>query len=185
MKFLLDFFPAILFFISFKLWGIYPSIAVLMASSFAQIAFLWFRYHRIEPSYLVGFFIVLLLGSASLLLHNPIFILWKPTIVFWTFAIIFVAFKTFKKKTVLESMIGPKLSLPQKKWNFLNKIWMVFFIIVGSVNIYVAYHFSIATWVNFKVFGVLALTIIFIIVQSVYISKNALTDDKPCNKKLQ
>ena len=178
MKLLLDFFPALLFFISFKLWGIYTSIVVLMASSCAQIAYFWLRYRKVEPSYLIGFFIVLLLGGASLLLHNPIFIIWKPTIVFWTFAVIFVVFKIFKKKTVLESMIGVKLTLPKDKWNFLNKIWMFFFIIVGSVNIYVAYHFSIETWVNFKVFGVLALTIIFIIVQSIYISKNAKLDDK-------
>ena len=176
MKFLLDFFPAILFFISFKLWGIYPSIAVLMASSFAQIAFFWFKYRRIEPSHLIAFAIVIILGSASLIFRNPIFILWKPTIVFWTFAIIFLAFKIHKKKTVLEAMLGQKMSLPQAKWNVLNKIWTFFFITVGGVNIYVAYHFKLETWVNFKVFGVLALTIIFIVIQSIYISKNALVE---------
>jgi intracellular septation protein len=174
MKFILDFFPAFLFFISFKIWGIYTSIAVLMASSFAQIAFIWFRYQKIEPSHLIAFFIVLILGGASLLFRNPIFLLWKPTIVFWTFAIIFIVYKKLKKKTVLASMIGPKLALPESKWNFLNKIWLIFFLAVGAINIYVAYNFTLNAWVNFKVFGVLALTIIFIVLQSFYISKNAI-----------
>lgn len=173
IKLFFDYLPVILFFIAYKIWGIYPAIIVLMASSFLQLVIFWLIYRKFETSHLLTFGIVLVLGSASLFFRNPIFIIWKPTVVFWSFGLIFLGYKLIKNQTLLEIMLKKKISVEQKHWNFLNKLWIMFFIFVGALNLFVGYNFSLNIWVNFKMFGVLALTIVFIISQSAYLSKHA------------
>jgi intracellular septation protein len=173
IKLLFDYLPVILFFIAYKIWGIYPAITVLMTSSFLQLVILWLIYRKFETSNLLTFGIILVLGSASLLFRNPIFIIWKPTVVFWSFGLIFLGYKLIKKQTLLEIMLKKKITIEQKHWNFLNKLWIIFFAFVGTLNLFIGYNYSLNIWVNFKMFGVLALTIVFIILQSAYLSKHA------------
>jgi intracellular septation protein len=173
LKLLFDYIPVILFFITYKIWGIYPAIVVLMISSFLQLAILWLKYRKLETSNLITFAVIMVLGTASLLFRNPIFIIWKPTVVFWGFGIIFSGYKLIKKKTLLEIMLKKKITLDEKHWNFLNKLWIIFFAFIGALNLFIGYNFSLNIWVNFKLFGVLALTLIFIFSQSAYLSKHA------------
>ncbi|CAK0760892.1 putative intracellular septation protein A [Gammaproteobacteria bacterium] len=171
MKFLYDFFPVLFFFIAYKLYDIYVATAVVMVSAFLQTGGYWLRFKKFETAHLLTLGLVLVLGGATLFFQNPIFIKWKPTLVNWMFAIAFLGSQWIGNKPIIERMLGAQVRLPSTIWTRLNLAWVFFFLLSGSGNLYVAYHFSEATWVNFKLFGMMGLTIVFIIIQTAYISR--------------
>ena len=173
MKFLFDYFPIIAFFVAFKLWGIYVATAVAMATSFLQLLFFWLRHRRFEKAHIITFVFILVLGGSTLIFHNPIFIKWKPTIVYWAFSVLLMGSQWFTSKTLLHRMLSDKINLSLKIWARLNTSWALFFLVLGAVNLYVVYNFDTNTWVNFKLFGTLALMILFIVGQAFYISRHA------------
>lgn len=185
MKIFFDFLPIALFFIAYKFgggiyhWdgqeydvkGIYAATAVMIVASILQVTITWFLTKKVEKSHLITLALVVVLGGATLWLQNPDFIKWKPTAVNWLFALAFIGAQLFTDKSLLERMMGEHIQLPFAIWKRLNVAWVLFFIISGLANIYVAFNFAEETWVNFKLFGLLGLTILFIIGQSVYLSK--------------
>lgn len=187
MKLLNDFLPIILFFVAYKfaggtyefngqsyeVAGIYAATAVMMVVTLLQVAYTWLRYRRVEKVHIITLALVTVLGGATLWLQNPDFIMWKPTVVNWLFALGFLGARLFTDKTLLERLMGQHVQMPAAIWARLNMAWIVFFIASGMLNLYVAYGFSEATWVNFKLFGMLGLTILFIVAQSVYLAKHA------------
>ena len=172
MKFLYDFFPIVLFFIAYKLYGMYVATAVIIVSSLLQVGYSWFRHRKVEKMHLITLVIVLVFGGLTLILQDPVFIKWKPTVVNWLFATAFLGSQFIGAKTLVERMMSTQIDLPSPVWRRLNLTWVAFFVVSGAVNIYVAYNFSEDTWVNFKLFGVLGLTIAFIIIQAFYISRH-------------
>jgi intracellular septation protein len=173
MKLLFDFFPILLFFIAFKIYGIYTATAVAMAASLLQVAGFWLKHRRFEMMHIVTLASVLLLGGATLIFHNPLFIKWKPTVIYWIFALLFLGTQFVGKKPLIQRMMEEKLSLPKLVWGRLNLSWAVFFAAMGAANLFVAYHYSIDVWVNFKLFGSFGLTFAFIILQALYMAKYA------------
>ncbi len=171
MKLLFDFFPILLFFIAFKFFGIYTATAVTMAASILQVSIYWYKHRRFESLHLITLVIVILLGGTTLLLHNDLFIKWKPTVIYWVFALCFLASQFIGKAPLVQRLLSAQLSLPDSAWQRLNLSWVVFFSLMGSINIYVLYHFSTNAWVNFKLFGTLGLTLIFLIAQAIYMSR--------------
>ena len=171
MKFLYDYFPVICFFIGYKLYGIYTATVVAMIASFLQVGCFWLKNRRFEQLHLLTFALIILLGSITLAFHQPIFIKWKPSIIYWLFgsALLFSQYVT--NKPLLYRMLKNKLQLPQHAWRLLNVSWAVFFITMGFLNVYVVYHYTTDAWVNFKLFGTLGLTLIFMIIQAFYIEK--------------
>jgi len=164
MKFLFDFFPILAFFIAFKVTGdsesgIYTATAVLMAASFIQITVYWLMYRRFENMHLITLGVVLLFGGATLLLHDERFIQWKPTVVLWIFALVALGSQYIGKKNVFQRMIH--YSDERIVWFRLNIGLVLFFFLVGIANIYVAYNFDRTIWVDFKVFGITILNLIF------------------------
>jgi len=123
--------------------------------------------------------LVIVLGGATLWLQNPEFIMWKPTLVNWLFAAGFAGTAVLSSTTLLEKMMGEHIELPAQVWHRLNIAWILFFIVSGLLNLYVAFNFSEAFWVNFKLFGLLGLTIVFIIAQSIYLSKHVIEKTEP------
>jgi len=171
MQFLYDFFPIIIFFTIYKIAGIYAATASAIIVSFIQVVLHWFKHHKFSQMQLITFFIILLFGGATLILHKPIFIKWKPSIIYWLFAIAFLGSHFIGKKPLIHHMMGKKIELPNKIWRRLNFIWVMFFALLGFVNIYVVYHFNTNTWVNFKLFGILGATIIFVLIQAFYLAR--------------
>src|SRR5512143_1644145 len=106
MKFLFDLLPVLLFFIAYKLDCIYVATAVLIVASLAQVAWLWFRHRRVEKMPLITALLVLVLGGATLLLHDETFIKWKPTVVNWLFALAFLVSQFIGGKTLIERMMS-------------------------------------------------------------------------------
>jgi len=185
MKFLFDFFPILLFFITYKLYGFYEATVVTIIASFLQVAFCWLRYRQLEKSHLITLLLVAVLGGATLYFHNELFIKWKPTVINWLFALAFLGSHFIgQRKPLIQRMVEKAAPLPQLVWAKLSYSWIVFFSLMGAINLYVAYNFDTNTWVNFKLFGSLGLTIAFIIIQSVYLAKhmgNESTSDSKTN----
>ena len=88
MKFLFDFFPIILFFAAFKLYGIYTATAVAIAATFGQIGGVWLRHRKVDTMLWVSLAIITLFGGATLFMHDETFIKWKPTVLYWLFAVV-------------------------------------------------------------------------------------------------
>ncbi len=178
MKLLFDFFPILLFFIFFKLFGIYVATATAMTAALVQVLFFRLCYQRYEKIQVISMLIILILGGATLFFHNPWFIKWKPTGIYWLSAIVFLSSLFIGDKTIIQKMLGNSITLHSKVWRRLNTAWALFFVLMGLLNIYVAYHFDTNTWVNFKLFGGTGMTLLFVMLQAMYLSKHSALEKK-------
>jgi intracellular septation protein len=176
MKFLFDFFPILAFFVAFKVHddpkqGILVATAVAIAASLVQVGAYWYKHRRFETMHLVTLLLILLLGGATLWLQDEIFIKWKPTAVNWLFGIVFLGSHYIGQKPLIERMLGSSLTLPRGVWTRLNMSWVIFFIFMGFANLYVAYNFDTDTWVDFKLFGMMGMTLAFVVGQAFYLGR--------------
>lgn len=210
MKFLADFFPVILFFVAYKLYGIYTATAVAIAASFIQVGYGWLRNRHVQNMHLITLGILVVFGGLTIFLQDRTFIMWKPTVINWLFGIVFLASQFIGDKPIVERMMGGSITVPQMIWHKLNSAWGVFFILLGFLNLYVANDFFVAeqalmqatglaqidfdncntlfqgnelemcntahsleeSWVNFKLFGMMGLTMVFIILQAFYLARH-------------
>lgn len=177
MKLLTDLFPVIVFFVAYQLADIYVATQAAIAASLLQVAYLKLRHGEVETTHTVTLVLLILFGGLTLALHDPLFIKWKPTIVNGLFAAAFLGSHWFMQRSLLQRMMDHAISLPDKVWVRLNYAWVGFFIAMGLLNLYVAYQFSEETWVNFKLFGFLALTLFFMLAQGVYLSRHVITSE--------
>jgi intracellular septation protein len=172
MKFLLDFLPIFIFFILFKFQGIYVATGGFLIASLLQILISFIRYKKVEFIQIMTFLLGSILGGATLLLHNELFIKWKPTLVYWCLAIFFLFSQWYSKANVMERMLNSQIKLHPSMWKRLNYLWVMFFTTMGLLNLIVIYHFNTDIWVDFKLFGLLGLTLLFIILQSCYLNRH-------------
>ena len=170
-KLLFDLFPIILFFVAYKLADIYVATGVAIIASIAQIGWLKLRGLRVEVMQWISLAIIVIFGGLTLVLHDEAFIKWKPTILYWAFALILVGGRLGGRNFV-RSVMGAQLKLPVPVWDRLSWIWTGFFAVMGALNLAVAYGFDTGTWVNFKLFGTLILTLLFVIGQGIYLSRH-------------
>lgn len=171
MQLLTDFLPIIIFFVIFKLYGVYAATVAAIVVSALQVIYYRIKHGKYETMQLVTLGIIVVLGGATLLAHNEIFIKWKVTVVYWVFAVILLATQ-WTNKPALKRLLSEKIALPDAVWKKVNLSWAIFFVLLGSLNLYVAYHFSTDAWVNFKLFGVLGLTVAFALGQGVFLMKH-------------
>ncbi|HEU0231607.1 MAG TPA: septation protein A [Burkholderiaceae bacterium] len=172
-KFLFDLFPLILFFVAFKFSDIYGATAVAIAAGLVQFAWLKVRRKPIEATHWINLTVIILFGGATLFFHNDVFIKWKPTVLYWVFAGILLVGKWVFRRNLLEKVMGAQVALPQIAWNKMMFSWAGFFIVSGILNLYVAFsgHYTEAQWVNFKVFGLMILLLVFVVLQSVWLHR--------------
>lgn len=176
MKFLFDFFPILLFFIAYKLYNIYVATTVAIIAAFAQSGLFWIKHRRFEKMHLITLALIVVFGGATLIFHDEMFIKWKPSVLDWLFGVVFIGSQFIGEKTLVERMMGGNVSLPTAVWNKLNFSWGLFWLALGFANLYVVYHFNTNTWVNFKLFGTLGLTVVFVIAQSIYLMRHINND---------
>jgi intracellular septation protein len=178
MKFLFDIFPVILFFAAFKLYDIYVATAVAIAATFLQVGWMWMRHRKIDNMLWVTLAVIVVFGGATLLLQNETFIKWKPTVLYWLFSAALAMSSLVFKKNLIRAMMESQIALPDAMWTKLQASWIAFFAAMGALNLAVAYNFSTAAWVNFKLFGGIGLMLVFIVLQAVMLSKYV-EDKKP------
>jgi len=172
MKLLLDFFPIVLFFAAFKLAGIFVATAVAMAATLLQIAWLYRKNGHVEPMQWVSLFVIAVFGGATLLTQDETFIKWKPTILYWLMGGALLLGHFVLKRNFLRQLMGAQLSLPDPVWRTLMFSWSGFFVAMGVINLWVAYHFDTDTWVNYKLFGGMGLMLVFVLAQAVFLSRH-------------
>lgn len=173
MQFLFDLLPVIAFFIAYKLAGIYVATGVLIVGVLAQTAVSWIRHRKVSGMLLTSAILVLVFGGLTLLIHDATFIKWKPSIVNWLFAAAFIVSHFMRGPTIIQRMLGENVVLDAANWKRLNLMWVAFFLVAGTLNIFVAYNYDEATWVNFKLFGLMGLTLVFAFLQGVWIAGKA------------
>ena len=171
MKFLLDIFQLVLFFIAFKFFDIYVATAVAMGATFLQIGWVWLRHRKVDNMLWVSLALIVVFGGATLVLQDETFIKWKPTVLYWLFGGALLGAQLLFRKNLIRSMMGEQIVLPEPAWNKLNWSWIGFFACMGAANLYVAYNFSTDAWVNFKLFGGMGLMLVFIVLQALYLSR--------------
>ena len=173
MKLLFDFFPILLFFICFKIFGIYTATAVAMAASVLQVVLHRVQHHRFEKLHLISMILILILGGATLFFHNPWFIKWKPTGIYWLSSLVFAGSTWIGEKPLIQKMMGNNIQLPTIAWQRLNLAWAGYFLLMGGLNLYVAYRFDTDVWVNFKLFGGAGCLLLFVFLQAIYLTKHS------------
>ncbi len=194
MKVFLDFLPVTLFFVVYKmadktrdiLNAFLPESAsvwladqsdfilatlFLIPATLIPIIYVWQKERRIEKMHVITFAIVLLMGGLTIALDSPVFLKWKPTIVSWAFGLVF-GISLLLNRNLLQKLLGDQITLPDAVWTRLTLFWIGYFLITGLINIYVAYQFSEEIWVDFKLFGMLGLTLVFVVIQGFYLSQH-------------
>lgn len=170
MQLFIDYLPILAFFGAYFYKDIYFATAVLMAVMPLVLVAQYLLTRKTNRIYIASTALVLVLGTATLMFRNPQFLFWKPTVLNWVIALVFLGSQFVGEKTIVERMMGAAASLKNDQWTRLNLMWVVFFIFIGGVNLYVAFTYSEATWVKFKLFGMLGLTIVFVIVQTIWLT---------------
>lgn len=153
--------------------AIYFATLVIILATIIQNIGHWLLFKKLEKMHIISLGILLAFGTLTLVLKDPLFIKWKVSIFNWVFATVIIGSQFIGKKSLIERMMSHAVEVPKAIWNNVNMMWGLFFAFVGVVNVYVAYNFSEDTWVDFKLFGVLGMTIVFMIVQGFYIAKYA------------
>jgi intracellular septation protein len=196
VKILFDLFPIILFFAAYQYgeanpettsgWlalfgihleshlkpGVFFATLVAIIASVLQIAWVWLKHRKVENMLWISLILIVVFGGATLFLHDEAFIKWKPTVLYWLFALTLGLAPLLFERNLIRLMMEKQVSLPDEVWTRLNLAWAGFFALMGVANLWVAMTFSTDTWVNFKLFGSLALMLVFIVGQTLYLSRH-------------
>jgi intracellular septation protein len=178
MQALTAFAPLVAFFIAYSLRGLYVATAVLMVAMLLLVGIDWLRTRRVPPLHALSTVLVLILGAATLWLHNRLFIQWKPTILFWVISLAFLASLRIGERPLAQRMLAPliegELQVSPPQWRRLNSWSVVFYALLGALNLAVAYGASERAWVYFKLFGLAALVFVFMLAQLLWLNRAAL-----------
>lgn len=145
---------------------------VVIAATALQIGWLLSRRRKVDLMLWVTFALVVVLGGATIWFHNANFIKWKPSVLYWTMGLALWLAQAIFRKNLLRTLVGNQLQLPGAVWQRLNVVWVVFFALLGLLNLYVAYNYPTSTWFTFKAFGVTGLMIVFMLAQGLYLSRH-------------
>lgn len=174
MKFFFEFLPIVVFFAVYKFFGVFAATAATIGVTLLQVVVHWIQYRRVPSFLLLSLILVVLLGGSTLLFHNVLFIKWKPSVLYWVLSTVFLGSQLFQEKPIMQRLLektATSIMLPRSAWHSLNLAWAIFFALMGFANIFVAYHFTTNAWVNFKLFGILGLTLLFSVAQAFYLAR--------------
>ncbi len=166
MKQLFEFFPLIVFFVVYYKSDkdLYLSITAVIIATLISLVALYIKERKISTMMLVSTVILIVFGGLSIFLKNDIFFKMKPTIINALFAIILIG-STYFNKPVLKLLLNSSMKLTDQGWSLMNKLWSGFFIFLALLNEIVWRTQTTDVWVNFKVFGIMGITIVFTIIQ--------------------
>lgn len=205
MKMLFDYFPIIVFFTVFHIFSSVPAdsadsivmaataTAMILATksgiaaALLQVVLYWIKTRKFEKMHLISLALITVFGGITIALGDPLYIKWKTTILEWVFALTFLGSQYIGEKNLVRRMMDKVMIAPDAIWKKLNIAWAAFFTLMGFVNLYVIYNFSDKFWVNFKLFGMLGMTIIFVIAQGIFMAKYVIEeeDDTPKDKEAE
>ncbi len=166
--------------------AIYLATLTAIVVTLLQVTLSLIIVKKVEKMPLITLALLLVFGGATLALKDPVFIQWKPTAINWLFAAVFLGSQVIGDKPLVKRMMSQALDIDDDRvWSKLNLAWVGFFIVSGLANVLVApeidplsLHFSEETWVDFKLFGLLGLTFVFVIAQAFYLARYMPSTDK-------
>jgi intracellular septation protein len=178
MKQLLEFLPLIIFFIVYQMSGttlsvgnseytfdgIYTATIALILTTILQVIIVKLIWGSVEKRLLGVAGAVIIFGGATVLLRDPVFIFWKPTVFNWTLAGVSVVWHVMRGKCLFEDLLPNEIEMPKHVWKRVTVASTLHFFIVGAVNLYVAYNFSMDAWVSFKLWSAVLFTLIWAVV---------------------
>jgi intracellular septation protein len=174
MNQLLEFSPLIVFLAGFELFGIYWATAALMVACVLQLLVHRLRAGKFKTMHIITVAVVLVLGSATLLLHDRRFIQWKPTVLLGLGAAAFLGSMVVGKqplaRRMLEAAFNEPLQVRSRTWLLINVLWAGWLALLAAANIYVAWNFTESAWVHFKVYGITVALFIFMLPQVLWLS---------------
>ncbi len=180
MKFLFDLFPVVLFVAVYVMTSnIYVATPVIIPATLGQVVFAKYRFGKVDKMLWTSLVLITVMGGLTLLLQDKRFIMWKPTVLYWLFALVLLGSNFFAKKNLIRAILSKEITLPDRVWASLNLAWAVFFGLMGALNLYVAYHFSEAFWVQFKLWGGMGLMLLFVILQALFLSRHMQDKESP------
>jgi intracellular septation protein len=175
MNALLEFLPLVVFFVVYKYVGgldaVYPATLAAILATLLTTAWTWWRYRQVARRQWVMLGVLLLLGGLTLALRDERYIKLKPTIVSWISAAVFLGSQFIGARPLIQRAYAGAILAPAQAWRRLNGAWVAFFVVLGALNLYVARHYSTDFWVDFKVFGILGLTLVFSVLQAFYLMR--------------
>ncbi|HNP36385.1 MAG TPA: inner membrane-spanning protein YciB [Woeseiaceae bacterium] len=174
MHVLFEFLPLILFLAAYLYKGIYVALGVLMVAMPIGLLVKYVRTKKIDRMYLWSTIFLLLAGAATFYFRNPKFLYWKPTAFYWVVGAAFLLSTWIGDRPLVKRFFDSATELQTDKltgtqWTRLNLVWVIFFVVMGGLNIYVAYNFPEKFWVNFKVFGLMGITVVFMLAQGFWL----------------
>ncbi len=178
MQALIEFWPVAAFYVAYKLSGdnFQTAVVVIMIAMLVHVAVTWAIRRTVTRMTLVSAVMVEVLGAISLLLKSQLVFMWKPTVVNWLFAAVFLGSHHIGDKPIIQRLLGSladgQISLSAREWRILNLMWVAFFFLSGAANIYIAYNFPEHVWVSFKLFGLIGLTVVFIVIQAIWLARH-------------
>ena len=178
MKQLLEFLPLIIFFIVYQMSGttlsvgnseytfdgIYTATIALILTTILQVIIVKLVWGSVEKRLLGVAGAVISFGGATVLLKDPVFIFWKPTVFNWALAGVSVVWHVMRGKCLFEDLLPDEIEMPKHIWKRVTVASTLHFFIVGAVNLYVAYNFSMDVWVSFKLWSAVLFTLIWAVV---------------------
>ena len=172
MKQFFDFIPLLVFFAVYKFYDIYTATAALMVLTVLQIAITWFTLRKLEKMHLITLAMVLVFGGFTLFFHDDAFIKWKVTVINLLFSAALLVSQFVLKKPLIKQMLGKEMQLPDAIWSRVNLAWAGFFAVAAATNTYIAFNLPQEVWVNFKVFGLLGMTLLFTVATVFYLYRH-------------
>jgi intracellular septation protein len=174
MNQLLELAPLIAFFAAFELFGIYWASAALMVACVLVLVIHRRTTGKYKTIHVITAVVAVVLGGATLLLHDARFIQWKPTVLLGAAALAFLGSAFVGRqplaRRMLEGVFPEPLEVGPQAWRVLNALWAAWFALLAGLNIYIARTFSENAWVHFKVFGITVAMIVFMIPQVLWLS---------------
>ncbi|MFB0978195.1 MAG: septation protein A [Myxococcota bacterium] len=173
MKFFIDLFPIVIFFFVYQQSDLYDAtLAVMIACALQTFGYRLFA-KEFDRNHILALVLVVPFGALTLIFRDPTFIKWNGTVELWLLAIGLIGSQYIGDQPLIQRMLGGGLELPEPIWRKLNFIWAAFFVASGAANLYVAYNYEEETWVNFRMFGMTGLSVVFVAANLVWIMRVA------------
>ncbi|MDA1073658.1 MAG: septation protein IspZ [Proteobacteria bacterium] len=178
----LDFLPILVFAGVFFATDIFYATGALMVAVALQVAFYWLAKKPISRELKLTFWASMIFGALTLLYRDEAFIQWKPTVINTILGVSLIVSQFVGKRNLVARMMGPHVELPDPEWKRLNYGWACGFFLAAGLNLLVAYNFTMEVWVTYKLVGGMGLTMSYIVITLVYLSKKGYLDQPQSQK---
>lgn len=186
MKQFIDYIPLLAFFVVWamderavtlfgfehSIGGIFSASEVLLTSSILVYGSIFLLRRKLDKFQLITLCAVILFCTPTIIFRDINYLKWKAPIVNWIFSVVFLVSIYVGKKPAVQHMLDHAIELPRQAWIQLNALWIAYFLVLGGINLYVAFNFSEDIWIKFKVFGNLGLSFVFFMVQMPFFLKH-------------